>query len=111
MNPALCLNHCHRPVMVAVTVMGVMKVPIDKIIDVVAVRHRLMTTSGSMLVACVVTCARMVGRTVGRIGGVHFELVLVHVVPMRMVEVTVVKIVDMPIVLDGRMATIVPMRM
>jgi hypothetical protein len=96
--------------MVAVTVMGVMKVPIDKIIDVVTVRHRLMTASGSMLVACVVTCARMGGRTVGRIGGVHFQLVLVDVVPMRMVQVTVVKIVNMPIVLDGRMATTIPVR-
>jgi hypothetical protein len=49
-------------VVVAVVAVGVMQVAIDQIVDVVAVRNRLMAAARAVHVAGLVTGAAMVGR-------------------------------------------------
>ena len=53
---------------VTVTIMLMMKVTIYKIINVVTVRHCLMSTAGSVYVVSIVPIAGMPGGTVSGIG-------------------------------------------
>jgi hypothetical protein len=48
-------------VIVAVVAVGVVQVPVDEVVDMVAVWHRLMPTTGAVLVAGLVAVAMMVG--------------------------------------------------
>ena len=45
-------------------------------------------------------------RTVGRIGTTDFQFMLINMIGMWVVQVAIVKIVNMTIVLDGSMATV-----
>jgi hypothetical protein len=96
-------------VIVAVIVMGMVKVTIDQIIDMVAVRHRFMATAGSVHVARFVAFARVpLGAVIG-IRVAHGQPVLVVVVAMRMQQMAVLKVVRMAFVLDGEVATLIVM--
>jgi len=64
----LDLRQCHRAMIVTVTIMLMMKVTIYKIINVVTVRHCLMSTARSVYVVSIVPIAGMPGGTVSGIG-------------------------------------------
>jgi hypothetical protein len=85
---------------------GMMQVAVDQIVDVVAVRHRLVPAPGSMHVARLVTGAAVLRRAAVRIARRDLDHVLVSMIAMRMVQVTIVKIVDVIAVANGRMAAI-----
>lgn len=72
----------------------------------VAMGHRFVPTSWSMHVVCSVPRALMVGRALIGVRVGHGKNMLVDVIAMGMVQVTVVQVVDMVVVHDGRMATI-----
>jgi hypothetical protein len=76
----------------------VMKMVADPVIDVVAVRHRLMTAAGAMDMAGLVPAAAVVGRTPLRIFAGHRDYMLVDMIFVRMVQVAVVQIVGMAVV-------------
>lgn len=90
---------------VAVSVVRVMEVPIDQVVDMVTVRDGRMTAVGPVNVSRVVPAALVVGRAVGRVGVVDFQLVLNNL-PVRLLvmEVAVVEVVDVTVVLDCRVA-------
>jgi hypothetical protein len=79
------------------------KVPIDEIVDMVAMRDRLMSTSRPVHMTWLVSGATVVGRATIRILGRHFYDVLVYVIGMRVVQVPVVQVVDMIAMADRRM--------
>lgn len=84
--------------MIAVAVMGVVQVTIDQIVDVVAVGHCRVTAAGTMNVICIVTGAG-VGRGAGRrVDLIDAENMLVDVGVMGMVQMAVVKVVDVAVV-------------
>ncbi len=79
------------------------KVAIDEIVDMVAMRDRLMPASRPVHMTWLVSGATVVRRATIRILGRHFYDVLVYVIGMRVVHVPVVQVVDMIAVAHRRM--------
>lgn len=70
--------------------MRMVKVPIDEIVDMIAVRNGRMTAPWSVDVRRIVTRALVsFGATVG-VFGINCDLVLVYVVSVRMMQMPVV---------------------
>ena len=89
----------------AVTFFGVMQVPVDQVIDVIAVRHGLVAATGSMFMALFMAATivvRSCGCRISRVDGNH---VLVHMPLVKMVQVPVVEIVRVSLVLNRGMPT------
>lgn len=85
--------------------MRVVQVPGHQVIDMIAMRHRFVTASRSMLVSRIVTRALVLWCAGIRIGSTHFDHVLIEMIPVRLMQMTVVQIVDMVVVPDGHMTT------
>jgi hypothetical protein len=81
-----------------------MKVSIDKIINVITMRHRLMSASRTMHVPGLVTGAAVIRRASSGIFRAHLDHMLVHVILVRMMEMAIMEIVDVVAVTNGRMA-------
>ena len=92
---------------VAVILVWMMQMALHQIVSVTTMRNRLMTTLRAVGMLCVVGAADVRGRTGGRIRTAVGELMFVHMaVPtVNAVQMAVVEIVDVVVVLDGRMAT------
>jgi hypothetical protein len=97
-----------RPVVVAVVVVGVVEMVADQIVDVVAVRHRLVTASRAVGVRGVVarTGKGVFRSAVLRVLAAHLDCVLVDVVLVRVVQVAVVQVVHVSLVADCHVAAI-----
>jgi hypothetical protein len=92
-------HHLQRPVVVAVSVMRMMQSAINQIIHVVAVRNGGMAAVGTVNVFPIMAFRSQrafVGVDVADGNGVF-----VHMVTMRMMQMTVVKIVHVSLVHDG----------
>lgn len=100
--------HVHRTVMVTVVPVGMMQMTVHEVVDVVPVRHRFMTTPWAVHMIPIVTTAAMVGRAVGRIDRVDVDAMLIEVVPVRVVQVTLLEKVDVVPVLDPLVPTAGP---
>ena len=93
-----------RPVVVAMAVVGMVQTAIHQIADMAAMRDGLVSASGAMDMAGLVTEAVIGdGCALLRVLVGHFDHMLIHVVFMRMVKMAIVKIVHMIIVAYGRM--------
>ena len=96
---------CERPVVVAVIVVRVMEPAGDQIVDVVSVRHRVVS-------ALLAVCVRRI--TVGevsvalRVGVVDRDHMFVDVIVVNMMEVAVMDVVGVTVMLDGSVATTRP---
>jgi hypothetical protein len=88
---------------VAVVVVRVMTVAADAVVDVVAVRHRVVSAAGA--VARLMPAAAMVGGAHLGVLAWHLDHVLVDMAFVRVVEVTIMQIIDVAAVADGRVAT------
>jgi hypothetical protein len=77
-------------VIVAMVAVRMVKVAIDEIVDMVAVRDRLMSASWPVHVTRLVPGTTVIRRAAIRVLGSHFNDVLVHVIGMRVVHVPVV---------------------
>jgi hypothetical protein len=92
--------------------MRVMQVPTDKIIDMISVRYRIMPAVGTMDVTSLVATALVAWGARIWIHGRNSNYVFFNLaVGKGMVQVAVVKVIDMSVVLDGRVATIGAMLM
>lgn len=90
-------------VVVAVPIVGVVQMPIHQIANMISVGNRWVPASRAMNVVRVVPAAVVpFGASVG-IGAADFNHVFVDMVAMRVMKVTIMKIVDMTIMLDGNM--------
>ena len=89
---------------VAMVTVRMVQVAVDQVVDVVTVRDGFVATTGTMDVAGLVAAAFVLGRAAVGVGGRDGDHVLVDVVAMRMVQVTVVQVVDMTVMPDGRVA-------
>ena len=98
------LDDLHGPVIVAMGAVGVMQVPVDQIVYMVAVRHRFVAAARAVLVFLVMAGTGMVGRAAPRIVGAHLDLVLVDVIAVRVMEMAIVQVVEVIAVLDRGMA-------
>jgi hypothetical protein len=93
-----------RSVIVAVIAVRVVQMIADAIIDMPAMGHRLVTAARAMHMTGVVTAAAMVSGTNIRIRARHFDHMLVDMPLMRVVQMAVMEIVDMPFVAHGLVA-------
>src|ERR1700761_8688805 len=83
---------------VAMVAVGVVKVAVDQIVDMVAVRHWLVTTAWAMLVALRMAAAIVVRRAAIGIGSTHSDRVLVELILVRVMQVAVVEVVHVTLV-------------
>lgn len=98
---------------VAVVSMRMVEVAADAVVDVVAVRDRLVAAAGAVNMAGLMTPAAMVRSAAVRIVSRDVDHVLVDMILVRMVEVTIVQILDVAAVAHGRVAATraMPVRM
>ena len=89
--------------------MRVMQVAGDAVVDVIAVRHRLMAATRAVNMAGRVTAAAMVRGAALRIVAGHLDHMLVDMAVMRVVQMAVMQIVDMAAMPHGRVAAARPM--
>ncbi len=68
--------------------------PIDKIVYVIDMRNRFMTTSGSVYVVGVMSTAGMSPSAFGGVIFIYFQNMLVYMIAMNVVKVTIVKIIN-----------------
>ena len=88
---------------VAVVAVRVMRVAADAVVHVVAVRHRLV--AGAVDVARLMPAATMVGGAHLGVLARHLDHVLIDMAFVRVVEVTLMQIIDVAPVTDGGVTT------
>jgi hypothetical protein len=93
-------------VVVAVVAVRVVQVAVHQIIDVLAVRDRLVAAVRPVLVCRVVGAARVFRRAGAGVGAVDFQLVFLDAAFAMVVQVAIVKVIDVVAVLDRRMTAI-----
>lgn len=95
------------PMIVAMTIVGMVQMPIDQVIHVVAMRNRRMATTWAMHMVCAVARAGMPTGASGGILARYLQDMLFHLpIGRGVVQVSIVEIVNMAVVLDGRMTAI-----
>ena len=97
---------------IAVTVVLVVQMPIDEVIDVIPVGNGWMPATRSVHVPGFVTVANVPACASRRVRGADFNRVLFDLSGRsRMVQMPVVQVVHVPIVLDGGMAAALAVHM
>lgn len=91
---------------VTVIPVGEVQVSVHQIAGVVAVRHRLVTASGTVHVTLLVSGALMIGGALGGIGLIDFQAVLLDLSVLGVVQAAIVQIIDVAVMLDGSVSTI-----
>ena len=91
---------------VAVTPVRMVQLTLDEVVDVITVRHRFVTTVGSVLVPDVVRRSPLTGRAAVGVLVIDRDSVLIDVILVGMVQMSVVEKVGMPIVADGDMTAV-----
>jgi hypothetical protein len=86
-------------VVVAVVAVGVVEAALVEVVEVVAVRHPLVA-------AAVVLAVAGDRGAPGRVGGAHFQDVLVVMAVVRRVQVAVVEVIDVPVMADAGVAAV-----
>jgi hypothetical protein len=89
-------------VIVAVPLVRVMQVPIDEIVDVVAMRYGFMPTALAVNMGRVMAAAAPIRAPVG-IRRANRNGVLIYMIRVRVVQMAVVQVIDMPIMTDRSM--------
>ena len=87
---------------VAMVAMVMMQPAVDKIVNVIAMRNRLMPAAGAMDMTRFMTFVAMRPRALGRVLGVHFNNMLLDFGPCLVVQMSIMQIVDMVAVLHGK---------
>ena len=90
---------------VAVVAMRMVQVAVDQVIDVVAMRDGLVSAARAMNVLGIMAAAIVVRRTSVRIRRGNRDHVFFDAAAIRMVEMPVVQVVDVPFVFDCRVPT------
>jgi hypothetical protein len=92
----------NRSVVVAVIAVRVMQTSIDHVVNVLAMRYRLMSATS----AVDMTRATGFGSTPLWVRGADRDQMLVHMIAVRVMQMTFMQIVDMPIVEHRRVAAV-----
>lgn len=91
----------HRTMVIAVTIVRMMQVSVDEVIDMITMGHRLVPATGTMDMSV----TDMIRRTGHRIHIRDFYDMLVHMTFVRVMQVSVMQIINMITVLYGGMTT------
>jgi hypothetical protein len=82
-----------------------------QVVGMIAVGNSFMAAAGAVTVIDFVISAGVSGSTFGGIGGIHFQLVFVHMIAVHVVHVAIMKKTLMPIVHDSGVAAVTSMLM
>jgi len=93
-------------VVIAVAAVRVVQMPVHQVVDVVAVRDCLMAAAGAVLVVTGVAATVVGGSALGRIGSRDAQMMLLNPLGAHVMQVAIVKVVDVPVVPDSGMAAI-----
>ncbi len=106
----LCLSgQDNGSVIVTVTTARMMKVSVDQIVDVVAMRDGFVAASRAVLMVRFVRCARVIGRARGRIRFGDRQRMFVNMALMHVMQVAIMQVVLVSVVLHALVAAIGPM--
>jgi len=83
---------------VAVGIVRMVQMPTHQIINVVAMRSAFVSAVRAMSVLATVSFAVMGGRAFVRVGGAHRKGVFINVIVMHVMQMTIMEIVDVPVV-------------
>ncbi|MDQ0012178.1 hypothetical protein J2W23_000542 [Variovorax boronicumulans] len=89
---------------IAMIPVWVMKVTVNQVVDVIAMRHGFVAAVGTMNMSCLMPLAAMVRRALIGIRDRYFKGVFVNVAVVHVVQMAVMQIVDMVTMRDGRVA-------
>ncbi|MCR6475192.1 hypothetical protein NU688_03400 [Variovorax sp. ZS18.2.2] len=89
---------------IAMIPVRMMKVTVNQVVDVIAMRHGFVAAVGTVNMPCLMTRAAMVRRALIGIRDRDFKGVFVHVAVVHVVQMAVMQIVDMVTVRDGGVA-------
>lgn len=81
---------------IAMARMHMVQAAIDQIIDMIAMRHRLVPAAGAVDMAAIVRAGAAVG-----VAGADADHMFINMVAMHMVQMAIVQIIDMAIMGDG----------
>jgi hypothetical protein len=95
-------------VIIAMIAVGMMQASIDQIVDMIPMRHRLMTAAGPMPMLGIMSAGTMLWAAAIRIGVGHLDHVLIDTPVMRMMEMAMVQIIDVAVVANRNVATARP---
>src|SRR5580700_4599978 len=84
-------------VIIAMVVVRVMQVILDQVINVISMWNSLVPAVRTMHVILVVSPTVVLGSAVGRIGAAHVNPVLVDMISLNIMQMAVVKIIDVAI--------------
>ena len=96
---------------ITVVAVGMVQVPINQIIDMVTMGDGFVAASGSVHMGSIVPGALMRGGAVCWVGTGYTDGVLVNVIAVGVMQVPVVKVINVAIMGDGRMPAIWAMGM
>jgi hypothetical protein len=82
------------------------QVAVNEVIDMIAVRHRLMSAAGPMAMVFVMTTTAVPRSAAIRVLGTDFQHMLVHMVAVGMMQMAVVQIIDVILMAHGHMAAL-----
>ena len=94
----LSSNDLHGPVIVAMITMWMMKMSIYEVVDMITMRHSLVTATGAVHMIGIMSIAFVLGSANIGIGFIDFKNMLIDVVTMRVMKMTIVQKIDMAIV-------------
>ena len=90
---------------VAMAGMRMMKTALDEKIDMIAMRHGLVAAPRPMRMARFVTGMCVFRSAMVRVDGAYFDDMFIHMIVMRMVEMTIMQIIDVVAMANRNMAT------
>jgi hypothetical protein len=96
------LHERNRAVVVAVMTVGVMKMPLNEVVDVVSVRNGFVPAARSVPVLHGVAAALMARGAVARIRGPDLDDAFVEVIVVLPVQMPIVQVVYVPVVFHRR---------
>ncbi|WP_446479919.1 hypothetical protein [Bradyrhizobium cenepequi] len=91
---------------VAMIAVGMVQMPGDEIIDMVAMRDRFVAAARAMDVSSIMSGAAMVGRATIRVRVAHLNPMFVHMIGVRVVKMAIVQIIHVVAVPDGNVAAL-----
>lgn len=101
-----CLYQGHRPMIVAVAIMGMVKVSVDDIVDVISVGYGFVSTAWTMNMVGIVSAACMSWCAYIGVGFIDIKGVLIDMIPVWVMKMTVMQIIDVIIVDNCGMSTV-----
>ena len=97
-------------VIITVVTMRTMQVTINEVIDMIAMGYCLVLAARAVLVSRFMACAMMIGCTPFGVVGADFYHMLLNKrwigVPRRMVQMSIVNVIDMTFMFDRGVATL-----